>query len=77
MHDSPVLVADPDPDVDGRRRGEPEALADGAQVERLHVKDLLERVRLVGADVRLERLLRGQVQVVVLGDQLLKLKDME
>ncbi len=43
------------------------------QVKRLHVEDLLERVGLVGPDIRLEGLLCTQVEEVICPDELLEL----
>ena len=61
------------PNVDVRRHHEPETLPHGGEVEVVHVVDILEGVGLVGADICLVRLLGRDVQVVVLGDELLQL----
>ena len=71
------LLADADADVDVRRRDEPERLPDGLQVESLDVEDVLQGVRLIRADVRLEGLLGAQVQEIVLRNKLLQLETMK
>jgi len=60
--------------VDHGRHQEAKALRDRLQVQRVHVEDLLQLVRVVGPYVRLERLLGRLVEEVVLGDQFLQLK---
>ena len=67
------LPAGRHPNVDVRRHHEPETLPHGGEVEVVHVVDILEGVGLVGADICLVRLLGRDVQVVVLGDELLQL----
>ena len=68
------LLADADADVDVRRRNEPERPTDGLQVQGLDVKDVLQRVGLVGADVGLEGFLGTQVQEIVFRNQFLQLE---
>lgn len=59
---------------DRRRNREAKRLGDLGQVEVVHVEDALERVRGVALDVSAEAVARRLVQVEVLGDELLELR---
>lgn len=65
----------PNTDVHLGRHGEPEGLTDLGEVELVHVKDLLEGVRGVGLEVRAVSVSCRGVEVVVLRDEALELRE--